>query len=377
MDKKVELFIIDRDEQSATIAKHYVQDLAYISKIEIFEDIHDVENIISDENLNIFIVSAVENIEKLISDIDNFEKTHKNSKFIISSTGLKPDYIVRFLRTSKKDFIEKPIIKNSLLNIINEIVEKKTSVQDFTGQGKIISVFSNKGGLGKTTVAVNLAKQLAEIENYEKVVIVDMNMFLGDVTTFLDMEPPYDLEYIADKVNKNEDIQDMPAQYSDSNLYVIADSPYRDFSNNIDKSSILNLFNLLRKQYKYIVVDTSSSITEKTKTLFDFSDLILLISEANLPALRNCKKCLDLFSRITVSQKTELILNRYSFEDDCTIDDIEAVLQKNIYAVIPNDWFNITDSINRGLTLSDSHQKTAVYEAFSELAVMVSEKLCH
>jgi len=376
MDKNVEIFIIDRDEQSAQIVNHFVRDLPYVSNISIAESFSEVENVLSDENLNLFIVSAAENIEDIINDVDYLEKKYKNCKFIISSYGLKPDYIVRFLRTSKKDFIEKPIIRNNLVSIINEIVEKKTSVQDFSGQGKIITVFSNKGGLGKTTVSVNLAKQLADREIYEKVVLVDMNMFLGDVTTFLDMEPPYDLEYIAEKVKKNEDISDIPARYSDSNLYVIADSPYRDFSNNIDKASILKLFNALRKQYKYTVVDCSSSITEKTKFLFDYADLILLISEANLPTLRNCKKCLDLLERINEDKKTELVLNRYSFDDDCTVDDVEVVLQKNIFAVIPNDWQNITDSINRGLTLSDSNKKTAVCEAFSELASMVSEKLC-
>ena len=114
------------------------------------------------------------------------------------------------------------------ISVIKEIVDKKLSEQDFSGQGKIISIFSNKGGLGKTTVAVNLAWELGNTCPSEKVAIVDMNMFLGDVTTFLDTTPPYDMNFIIEKLEQVEDITELATRYGNSNLYIIADSPYRE-----------------------------------------------------------------------------------------------------------------------------------------------------
>ena len=211
-------------------------------------------NIENDDSLNIFIIDVSENTDLFVEKIDNFEKTYKNCKFILTSYGLKTDYIVKFLRKSKKDFIEKPIPRSYFLEIINEIINKMTSEQDFSGQGKVIAIYSNKGGLGKTTVAVNLAYELSEMQKKDKTALVDMNMFLGDVTTFLDLTPTYDMIYLAEKAENKEDITEFATQYSESNLFVIADSPYREFSNNISRDKIVHLFNALRKNYKFIFI---------------------------------------------------------------------------------------------------------------------------
>ena len=376
MDKKIKFYIIDNDENSSLIIENYLQELSCDCSINKLISLKEV-SICDEDSLNIFIIDVSENTEDMIFQIDEFEQKYKNCKFILSSNHvLKTDYIIRFLRKTKKDFIEKPIAKNYFLNIVNEIVSKLTSEQDFTGQGKLISVFSNKGGLGKTTLAVNLACELGNLNKQDKIAIVDMNMFLGDVTTFLDVNPPYDMKFIADKINEQSNIIDLTSRYGESNVFIISDSPYREYSSDISKESVVKLFNALRKNFKYIIVDSSSAITDKTKYIFDFSDLILLVSEANLPTLRNCKKCLDFFENINVYNKTELILNRFSYDDDCSSDDVENVLRKNIFKSIPNDWQTVTDSINKGLSISECYPNTAVSEAFVELAGLVTDKLC-
>ena len=377
MNKVVKIFIVDKDETTCAILENYLQEVKCDFTLFKAQSLAEISAMTDDNALNLIVFDVSENLDNAVCEVDNFEETHKNCKFIITSYGLKTDYIIRFLRKSKKDFIEKPVIKTSFLKIVNEIIEKLTSEQDFSGHGKIITVFSNKGGLGKTTVAVNLAYELADMNKAEKVAIVDLNMFLGDVTTFLDITPPYDMKFIADKVDEVEHIYDLAAQYGNTNLYVIADSPYREITNNISKDDIVRLFNALRKNFKYVVVDSSSAITERTKYALDFSDLILLVSEANLPALKNCKKCLDFFEKINVYNKTELVLNRYSYDDDCSVQDVENVLQKTVFNGIPNDWYTVTESINRGLSICEYSQNTAVYDSFVQLARMVTKKVCH
>lgn len=376
MSRSLKIFIVDKDNITVSIVENYLREVNYNFSLEKCGTLSEAKEKIDENALNLFIVDASENVEQIGTEIDNLEDTFKNCKFIITAYDFKTDNIVRFLRKSKKDFITKPIIKTRFLEIVNEIVEKMTSEQDFSGQGKVISVFSNKGGLGKTTVAVNLGYELARRDRRSKVAIVDMNLFLGDVTTFLDITPPYDLSFLIEKLDVTKDVVDLTTQYSDSNYYVIADSPYRDYSRNITKEDVVKMLNILRKKFKYIIIDNSSAITGKTKYILDLSDMILLITEANLPTLNNCKRCLDFFEHIGLQKKTQIVLNRYSSFDECQKQDVADILQKDIFAVIPNDWQTSSSAINKGITIGETNPFSDVYYSFGELADLVARKLC-
>ena len=230
--------------------------------------------------------------------------------------------------------------------------------------------------MGKTTLAVNLAAELADSNRFDKVALVDMNMFLGDITTFLDICPPYDIKFIAEKAAQSEDIEDLPAQYRHKNLFVIADSPFRDFTNTIPTNAVITLFNALRKHFKYIIVDCSSAITGKTKNIFDISDLILLISEANLPTIKNCKRCLDFFERINVAKKTKLILNRFAYDDEVQVEDIEKFLHKKVFMKIPNDWQTVVQSINKGRTIGEIAHDSSIQNSYIAFTEAVIKLLC-
>lgn len=376
MSRSLKIFIVDKDNITVSIVENYLREVNYDFSLEKCGTLSEAKEKIDENVLNLFIVDASEDVEQIGTEIDNLEDTFKNCKFIITAYDFKTDNIVRFLRKSKKDFITKPIIKTRFLEIVNEIVEKMTSEQDFSGQGKVISVFSNKGGLGKTTVAVNLGYELARRDRRSKVAIVDMNLFLGDVTTFLDITPPYDLSFLIEKLDVTKDVVDLTTQYSDSNYYVIADSPYRDYSRNITKEDVVKMLNILRKKFKYIIIDNSSAITGKTKYILDLSDMILLITEANLPTLNNCKRCLDFFEHIGLQKKTQIVLNRYSSFDECQKQDVADILQKDIFAVIPNDWQTSSSAINKGITIGETNPFSDVYYSFGELADLVARKLC-
>lgn len=376
MSRSLKIFIVDKDNITVSIVENYLREVNYDFSLEKCGTLSEAKEKIDENALNLFIVDASENVEQIGTEIDNLEDTFKNCKFIITAYDFKTDNIVRFLRKSKKDFITKPIIKTRFLEIVNEIVEKMTSEQDFSGQGKVISVFSNKGGLGKTTVAVNLGYELARRDRRSKVAIVDMNLFLGDVTTFLDITPPYDLSFLIEKIDVTKDVVDLTTQYSDSNYYVIADSPYRDYSRNITKEDVVKMLNVLRKKFKYIIIDNSSAITGKTKYILDLSDMILLITESNLPTLNNCKRCLDFFEHIGLQKKTQIVLNRYSSFDECQKQDVADILQKDIFAVIPNDWQTSSSAINKGITIGETNPFSDIYYSFGELADLVARKLC-
>ena len=376
MKKDIKVFIIDKDEISASVIFSYLKETEIDMNIGIYNKLEQAENDISDKDLNIFIVDISENAEFISEQIERTENKYQNCKFIITSYKLNSDIMVKFLRKSKKEFFEKPLIKGDFISKFSQMINKLTSEQDFTGHGKIITVYSNKGGLGKTTIAVNLAMELALSDKTKKTVIVDINSYLGDVTTFLDMTPTYDIHYIADKLFSSPNLSEIISSYKGAdNLYVLADSPYRENSNDIPSNALVNLFNALRKEFEYIVVDCSSAITDKTKVLFELTDKILLITVANLPTVNNCKKCLDFFEKNKINSKLLMVLNRYSQTDECSITDIEEYLLYNFSATVPNDWHTVSGSINKGITVSEFAKDSVVSNSFGRLARIIKDSL--
>jgi len=242
---------------------------------------------------------------------------------------------------------------------------------------KIISTFSNKGGIGKTAIAVNLALELANVTK-EKVALIDLNLQLGDVTTFLDLNPSFDISYVVNNINRVDEsfLLSTLEQYKDTSLYVLADPPYLEQAEDITSDQIAKLFDVLKETFSYIVVDTGSSFDGKTITVLDNSDLILLVTIVNLPAIRNAQRCLELFERLGYSnEKVKIVLNRYMENEEIKTEDVEDVLNKKVYWKIPNNYFTIMSAINKGIPVSMVNDMSNIARSYRDLAGVLSDNI--
>ena len=242
---------------------------------------------------------------------------------------------------------------------------------------KIISVFSNKGGIGKTSLATNLALELAKITK-ENIALIDLNFQMGDITTFLDLKPSFNISYMLenlDKINETFLLSTLE-RYKSTSLYVLADPPYFKQADNIQPRQITRLFDTLKETFSYIIVDAEASFDGKNIAALDNYDLIMLVTVANLPALRNTQRCLELFEKLGYDrEKIKIVVNRYMENDEIKEVDIEKVLSKDIYWKIPNNYFAIMSAINKGIPVSDVNYTTNVSQSYKKLAQQISDNL--
>ena len=123
-------------------------------------------------------------------------------------------------------------------------------------------------------------------------------------------------------------------------------------------------------------MDAEPSFDGKNIAALDCSDLILLVTVANLPALRNTQRCLELFEKLGYDKdKTQIVVNRYMENDEIKKDDIEKVLSKDVYWKIPNNYFAIMSAINKGIPVSDINDTTNVAQSYKGLAQYISDNL--
>ena len=303
-------------------------------------------------------------------------KECKSCKVLALSDNPSVDLIIEIMRAGAKEFVPIPIIKSEFFESVNKLLSEFNETKK-TNNCKIISVFSNKGGIGKTSLATNLALELSKITK-ENIALIDLNFQMGDITTFLDLKPSFNISYMLenlDKINETFLLSTLE-RYKKTSLYVLADPPYFKQADNIQPRQITKLFNTLKETFSYIIVDAEASFEGKNIAALDNSDLVLLVSVANLPALRNTQRCLELFEKLGYDkEKVKIIINRYMENDEIKEADIEKVLSKKIYWKIPNNYFSIMTAINKGIPVSEINDSTNIARSYKDLAQYISDNL--
>ena len=377
MGNSASVVIIDSEETSRKIIKSYIEKMADIYVDEEFSDALAAYNYIIENRTNIVIVDISEEPDVTFELINKITSFNKQVKVIVTSYNADADLVIKSMRIGAREFLTKPMKEQEAVMAIAKLRDLTLGNLSDNNKCKIISTFSNKGGIGKTAIAVNLALELANVTK-EKVALIDLNLQLGDVTTFLDLNPSFDISYVVNNINRVDEsfLLSTLEQYKDTSLYVLADPPYLEQAEDITSDQIAKLFDVLKETFSYIVVDTGSSFDGKTITVLDNYDLILLVTIVNLPAIRNAQRCLELFERLGYSnEKVKIVLNRYMENEEIKTEDVEDVLNKKVYWKIPNNYFTIMSAINKGIPVSMVNDMSNIARSYRDLAGVLSDNI--
>ena len=238
--------------------------------------------------------------------------------------------------------------------------------------GKVILVFSAKGGCGKTTVSTNLADAISA-SGAGRVCLVDFDLQFGDVGIALRVNP----------VKTLKDLVDMSAHLDKQALTSLAISVRPGFdvllapSNPVDAEFITgemcgNVLHLLQGLYDYIVVDSSPAFTDVVLESFDSADVHVLLTTLDIPTIKNMRVALSTMDELDLPRsKRVLVVNHSDLATGVGVDDVERSLGMPVSVRIPSSEA-VPNSINRGVTLVQSDPKHAVSRAIEDLAGMVT-----
>ena len=353
--------IIDKNAQSAELLENNIKGIQNIEFLCKYSSVFDVEDVL---NIDLILFDvALKEFDAIFSKIREFKQKNKNLKFIALSYEINSELVTKVLNEGVSEFLLKPIIPALLETAIKKI-ETPTLKKAST-----ISVFSNKGGVGKTSLAINLAYEIYR-ETKEKVCILDLSFNSEDVAAFLDIEQRFDIDYIMSNIeNSNKELLlSLMCKYQDTELYVL--EAQEDISPELKYTpqKISKIINSLKNIFDYIVIDTSSLINELNISILNNSDLILLIGLSNMPSIRNCQKCYELFDNIGYKDdKIKLIVNRFIENSELTINDIKNTLDQNVFYKIPNNYLTLIDAINIGATVEETNPQSNIAKAYKDL----------
>ena len=377
MMQKISALILSDEYSTNEVLKLFVSEFDNINLIDCPAQPELILATLTEmQNKSIFLVDLSNNKQEKLDLILKVSQQCPNCKVLALSDNPTVDLIIRIMRAGAKEFVPIPILKNEFFDSLNKIISQFEEPKK-NNKCKIISVFSNKGGIGKTSLATNLALELSKITK-ESVALIDMNFQMGDITTFLDLKPSFNISYMLENIDKiNETfLLSTLEKYKNSSLYISADPPYFKQADNIQPKQITKLFNTLKETFSYIIVDAEASFDGKNIAALDNSDLILLVTVANIPALRNTQRCLELFEKLGYDKnKTQIVVNRYMENDEIKEDDVEKVLSKSVYWKIPNNYFALMTAINKGVPVSSINANTNIAQSYRDLAQHISDNL--
>lgn len=368
------IIVLDKNQNSREIINSYLTEFGFGDNVLLFDDYKAGIEEVKKLNCDVIVIMDISEKGKEVQEAaENFKLC--TSKIIITSTNYSTNTIIKALRMGAKEFLPKPVLKDDLLRVVTRL--SNLNGADAGSESKIITVYSNKGGIGKTTIAINLASELAKVTK-DKVALVDLNLQLGDVSTFLNLNPAFDVNYVIHKLVDKDEATLLKAfeKYKNTSMYVLADPSYIEQSESITPQQITSLFNALKKVFPYVVVDMSSNIDPNSLKILDSSDWILFTTIVNIPAIRNCQRCLNLFrSRRYPKDKVKVIINRYMENDEIKIEDIENTLGEKVYWKIPNNYFTIMEAINKGVSIAEINPDSNIGNNFRDFASKVSDDI--
>ena len=379
MGIKIDTVVIDPENNSRELILNYLAQIEDINVTQEFNDVLTAMNFITESRPNLIIVDISQKTQMALDIIVKISNTLKNSKIIVLSYDMNSETVIKALRAGAREFLVKPLIENDFILAVEKLKDLILGNINDTTKCKVITTFSNKGGIGKTAIATNLAVEIANMRK-ERVALVDLNMQMGDVTTFLDLNPSFDTAYVINNLERIDEgfLLSTLEKYNNSSLYVLADPPDLEQAEVITSENITTLINVLRNVFSYIIIDTTASFDGKTITALDNSDLVLLITIINLPSVRNCQRCFDLFKRLGYTKdKIKIIVNRYMENEEIKVEDVEEVLGHPVYFKIPNNYFTIINSINKGLPVCEINPHSNIAKSFRELAALLSDNFTY
>ncbi|MGC1212400.1 MAG: P-loop NTPase [Micromonospora sp.] len=236
-------------------------------------------------------------------------------------------------------------------------------------EGRVVTVFSAKGGCGKSTLATNLAVALAE-GGRRRVCLVDLDLAFGDVGIMLQLVPE---RSIADAANARDRIDPtlvraLLTSYAPGVDVLLAPVGPTD-AERIGRDLVARILAAVRTLADYVVVDTPPAFTEAVLAALDVSDVQVLVATPDVPALKNLRVAMDMLDLLELPMQARLVvLNRSDARVGLTGADVERVLQTPISVHIPSSR-DVPTSINRGVPIVVEKPGHPVSRAIRELAL--------
>ncbi|MGZ3613919.1 MAG: AAA family ATPase [Thermodesulfobacteriota bacterium] len=340
--------------------------------ISLLEGFH-LQSSIDSDPCDLLILEAENDNGKDFQLIHELQASGKVKEVFLTSARLEPNLLLQALRAGVKEFFSQPIQKEEVKTGLLKFRERRGFLQQKAGEkkrGKIIHFISSKGGVGTTTIAVNLAASLSESSG-SSVALIDMSLPFGQIPIFLNTESSFNWgEVLRDISRVDETFLMGVLSKHRSGVYVMPSPASLEDLNVETPEMVEKLLSLMRNLFDFILVDGGQRLDPVSLRILQMSDTVLMITVLNLPCLTNAKKLLWTFQKLgfPTRETIRIIANRYQKKSSISLKEAEEAVSEKIHWLVANDYHLTMSAINQGKTISEVASGSEVGKSLRELA---------
>ncbi len=303
-----------------------------------------------------------------------FIKSFPQTAVMICSNNRKPEFLIQGMQAGVREFLPSPLTRMDLEAALDRLRALRRRVAAEGVRSQVLVVTGQKGGVGITTVAVNLATALAGMLP-RKVALVDLGRPFADVAEFLNQDPAHNLQDLAQNIQgiDHSFLLGTVAWHQD-NLAVLHGFPDPEELRPLKPDGLEKLFALLRPLFEWVVVDLSPWFDDLYRQTLAEADQVLLLTELSIPDLRNLSRLWLLFKKWDLeTDKIKIVVNRQVKGLEVRTRDLEELLHQPVFATLPSDYFALMDAINSGTLLGTAAPRSRLARGVARLAREVVE----
>ena len=318
------------------------------------------------------ILELDDDLKQSFSFIESILQSEDGSEVFLTAPCLESGILLEAMRAGVKEFFPQPIQKEEIQQALEKVASRSKSLRHSpsTKVGQVIGVFGGKGGVGTTSIAVNLAVCLQKAGERKSVVLVEVNQHGGDLPLFFDLQPNHSFRDIGADLSRLDTALLTRILTKHATGVHVLPSGYDDLSSGrLTPECVEPTLKLLQSLFDYVVIDCGHVLDLTTKKVIEVSSSIVVVSTLIVPVVHRTKRVLDLLRGSGCdTDKIKLVLNRYTPEEKEVLKETEEALKFPASWLMPNDYPTASGAINNGAPLVVHAPRSQVAKCFQEMA---------
>jgi pilus assembly protein CpaE len=330
-------------------------------------------SIVEQSSPDVGVVAIDNDPDKAIALIEELSSSADCQIAVISETN-DGGLILRAMRAGAKEFLTWPLQTDEFMKALERLNSHGNSGESKSRACKCIAIAGASGGVGSTSMAVNLGCALAANEA-NTVVLIDLDLSLGDADVFLDTIPDYTLADVSQNVSRMDfSLLKKSLTKHASGLYLLPRPVQLQDSGLISAEDVRRVIGLLKASFSHVLLDLSKAYSPLDMVGLQEASDVLLVTQLDLPCLRNVVRLMMSFDEVDgLKDKTRIVVNRVGLDaGQIGLKKAQETIGRDIYCQIPNDYRVMVEVRNNGIPLLEQAPKAGITQAVLDLAAAIS-----